>query len=143
MTKRNIEIWTDGSFSSSRSQMGIGILILDSDTEEVLKEISHGYKGGTNNKAEIAAVIIALRCIKEGCNSIVINTDSMLVIGQLSKNWKRNKNIALLKEADKELKRVSKLCPDIQFNHVDGHSGIKYNERVDALAVKGSKLILE
>lgn len=122
--------------------MGIGVLIINSDTGEVLKEISHGYKGGTNNKAEIAAVIVALRCIREKCESVVINTDSMLVIGQLSKDWKRNKNISLLKEADKELKRVRKLCPNVTFQHVKGHSTNELNNRCDTLAVKGSKLIL-
>ena len=138
----NIYIYTDGSYSSSREQMGIGIIIVNANTDEIIREFSHGYKGGTNNKAEIAAVIIGLRLITKPCNSITIKTDSMLVIGWLSKNWKRNKNTSLLKEADKQLKRVKELCPNIIFEHVKGHNGEKYNERCDKLATKASQELI-
>lgn len=121
--------------------MGIGIVITNNG--KIVKEFSYGYKGGTNNKAEIGAVIIGLRFIKEPCDSIIIKTDSMLVIGQLSKGWKRNKNISLLNEADKQLKRVKKLCPSITFEHVKGHADNEINNKCDKLAVKASKAILE
>ena len=133
----DLTLATDGAFSSSRNQMGIGIVILEED--KIIKEFSHGYKGGTNNKAEIAAVILGLRFLTKPFNTLTIITDSQLVIGQLSKNWKRNKNISLLKEADKQLARVSKLCSSIEFKHVKGHNGDPINTRCDMLAVMGSK----
>lgn len=137
----NIHLYTDGAYSSSRSKIGIGIVIVNADTDEIIKQYSKGYENGTNNKAEIAAVIVGLRLITEPCDSITIKTDSMLVIGWLSKNWKRNKNISLLKEADKQLKRVKGICPNVIFEHVKGHNGEKYNEICDKLAVKASQLI--
>ena len=143
---QDITIYTDGSYLSSRGQGGLALVMLENDKK--IKEFSHGYKNTTNNQMEIGAIVIALRMIKEPCNSITIISDSLLAINQIQGLWKRNKNIALLKEADKQMKRVKKLCPKIEFKHVKGHQSddsehTKWNNYVDKLAVKASKAILE
>lgn len=135
-----IRIFTDGAYSSKRDQGGVGIVILDDD-ENIIWQYSNMYKKCTNNQMEIAAIIIALRYIKESNNHIIIYTDSMLVIGWLTKGWKRNKNKKLLAEADKQLERFK----NIEFIHVDGHQKdnsfeTKWNNYVDKLAVKASQL---
>lgn len=121
------------------SQGGAGLVILEGDN--IIQEFGYTYKNATNIKMEVAAVILALRFIKEPYESIVIHTDSQYVIGQATQNWKRNKNKALLSKLDEELKRVKKLCPDIKFEHVKGHADNYWNNYVDAIAVKYSRLM--
>ena len=114
----NVVIYTDGAFSAMRDQGGVGIVILN-EGKKVL-EYSNMYKKTTNNQMELGAVIIALRLIKEPCNSILIYTDSQYVIG---------------------CARVSELCSDIKFSYVKGHNGDHWNEYCDKIAVKASQLI--
>lgn len=132
-------VYTDGAYSSLRDQGGIGIVILKGDKS--ILEYSNMYKRTSNNQMELGAIIIALRMIKESIDSLKIYTDSQYCIGCATKGWKRKKNIPLWNEFDKELNRVKSLCSDIQFIHIKGHSGSKYNEIVDKLAVKASQQI--
>lgn len=135
---------TDGAYSSSRDQGGIGIVFLK-DGEKIL-EYSRMYKKVTNNMMELGAVIIGLRLIKKPIDSLDIVSDSMYVIGCASKGWKRKKNIRLWEEFDKEYSRVSALCPSINWIHTKGHQKddseySKWNNIVDKLAVKASQEI--
>ena len=45
-------------------------------------------------------------------------------------------------EFDKEYSRVSKLSPNIKFQHVKGHADDKWNNYVDKLAVRASQELL-
>ena len=135
----NYTCYTDGAYSSVRDQGGIGILFLK-DGKEVLR-YSNMYKGTSNNQMELGALIIALRMIKGKIDSLTIYTDSQYCIGCATLGWKRKKNKIMWTEFDKQYKRVKQLCPDIQFVHVKGHNGEKYNEIVDKLAVAASQSI--
>ena len=135
----NYTCYTDGAYSSVRDQGGIGILFLK-DGKEVLR-YSNMYKGTSNNQMELGALIIALRMIKGKIDSLTIYTDSQYCIGCATLGWKRKKNKIMWAEFDKQYKRVKQLCPDIQFVHVKGHNGEKYNEIVDKLAVAASQSI--
>ena len=135
----NYTCYTDGAYSSVRDQGGIGILFLK-DGKEVLR-YSNMYKGTSNNQMELGAIIIALRMIKGKIDSLTIYTDSQYCIGCATLGWKRKKNKIMWTEFDKQYKRVKQLCPDIQFVHVKGHNGEKYNEIVDKLAVAASQSI--
>lgn len=131
--------YTDGAYSSIRDQGGIGIIILK-DNQEVLR-YSNMYKRTTNNQMELGAIIIALRMIKGKIDSLIIYSDSQYCIGCAVKGWKRKKNRIMWEEFDKQYGRVKQLCPNIQFIHVKGHNGNKYNELVDKLAVSASQRI--
>lgn len=131
--------YTDGAYSSTRNQGGVGIVILK-DGKEVL-QYSNIYKNTTNNQMELGAIIIALRMIKRKIDSLTIYSDSQYCIGCAVQGWKRKKNKAMWEEFDKQYERVKKLCPDIRFIHVKGHNGNKYNEIVDKLAVSASQRI--
>lgn len=131
--------YTDGAYSSTRNQGGVGIVILK-DGKEVL-QYSNIYKNTTNNQMELGAIIIALRMIKGKIDSLTIYSDSQYCIGCAVQGWKRKKNKAMWEEFDKQYERVKKLCPDIRFIHVKGHNGNKYNEIVDKLAVSASQRI--
>lgn len=135
----NYTCYTDGAYSSVRDQGGIGILFLK-DGKEVLR-YSNMYKGTSNNQMELGALIIALRMIKGKIDSLTIYTDSQYCIGCATLGWKRKKNKIMWAEFDKQYKRVKQLCPNIQFVHVKGHNGEKYNEIVDKLAVAASQSI--
>lgn len=135
----NYTCYTDGAYSSVRDQGGIGILFLK-DGKEVLR-YSNMYKGTSNNQMELGAIIIALRMIKGKIDSLTIYTDSQYCIGCATLGWKRKKNKIMWTEFDKQYKRVKQLCPNIQFVHVKGHNGEKYNEIVDKLAVAASQSI--
>lgn len=131
--------YTDGAFSPTRNQGGIGIIFLKNG-EEVLR-YSNMYKGTSNNQMELGAIIIALRMIKGKIDSLTIYTDSQYCIGCATLGWKRKKNKIMWTEFDKQYKRVKQLCPNIQFIHVKGHNGEKYNDIVDKLAVAASQSI--
>ena len=133
----NYTLITDGAYSSSRDQGGIGIVFLKGD--EKILEYSKMYKRTTNNMMELGAVITGLRFIKKPIDSLTIVSDSMYVIGCATKGWKRKKNVKLWEEFDKQYTRVSELCPNIVFEHVKGHNGDKWNEYCDKLAPTASK----
>lgn len=135
----NIIIYTDGAYSSSRDQGGVGIIILK-DNKKIF-EYYNKYNKCTNNQMELGAIIIALRLIKKEYNSIIIYSDSMYCIGCATLGWQRKKNKSMWIEFDKQLDRVKKLCSDIKFIHVKGHNGNRWNDECDKLAVKASLLI--
>lgn len=142
----NIKIYSDGAYSPLRKQIGIGIVILKDD--KMILKYSKGYVGGSNNQAELGAVIVALRCIKNSINSLEIVTDSQYVIGCATLGWKRKKNQVLWKEFDKQFERVKSLCAtDIVFTHTRGHQtddseNTYWNNECDRLAQQASQALL-
>lgn len=136
----NYECYTDGAYSPSRDQGGVGVVYIRNGVK--LFEYSKGFKKTTNNRMEILAVLVVLKSIKSKIDTLIIYTDSMYVIGCATLGWKRNKNLAMWNMFDSELTRVSKLCPNIQFQHVKGHSNNQWNNYVDKLAVNASQELL-
>lgn len=131
-----IEVYTDGAYSSSRDMGGFAFVVLEN--KEKIYSYFFNEPNTTNNRMEIVAVLKALYWLKETGKlneDIVIYTDSMYVIGSMTKNWKRNKNVDLFNELD----NIYKQFKTIVFMHVKGHSGDKYNELCDKLAVIASQ----
>lgn len=134
-------IYTDGAYSSSRDQGGIGIVVLR-DGEKVFK-YSKAYKKTTNNQMELIAVITALQAIKNPINSLTIYTDSMYVKGCATLGWKRKKNVELWMKFDKAMDRAESLVVNpIQIEHVKGHADNVYNNLCDEIAVQASQELL-
>ena len=134
---------TDGAYSSSRDQGGLGFVFIRDGTK--VFEYSKTVKNTTNNKMELGAIILGLRAIKGSIDSLVIVSDSMYCVGCATKGWKRKKNQKLWEAFDKEYSRVSSLCPDITWKHVKGHQNdssefTKWNNYVDKLAVRASRI---
>ena len=131
-----IKIYTDGAYSSLRDMGGYAFVVLKD--EEKIYSYFFNEPNTTNNRMEITAVLKALYWLKEVGKldeDIIIYTDSMYVIGSMTKNWKRNKNVDLFSELD----NIYKQFKTIVFMHVKGHSGDKYNELCDKLAVIASQ----
>lgn len=132
---------TDGAYSSSRNQGGLGFVFIRDGTK--IFEYSKTVKNTTNNKMELGAIILGLRAIKGSIDSLIIVSDSMYCIGCATKGWKRKKNQKLWEAFDKEYSRVSSLCPNITWKHVKGHQNdssefTRWNNYVDKLAVRAS-----
>lgn len=122
-----IHVWTDGACSGNPGPAGIGVVIIDGDTKRELSE----YLGeGTNNIAELTAILRGLQEITDRKRPVIVYSDSAYSIGLLTQSWKAKAN----KELVQELRTLSKEFPDLRFVKVAGHAGIPLNERVDELA---------
>ena len=128
-----VKIYTDGAYAPSRNKGGWAFVVIKNNKK--IHSSFFGEEETTNNRMEIQAVIEAIIWAKENkLTKIEIFTDSMYVIGTMSKNWKRNKNHDLWEILDELVLNMT-----ISWNHVKGHEGDKYNELCDALAVEASK----
>lgn len=87
----------------------------------------------TNNVEELLALLDGLRALKGPCRVTVV-TDSRNVIGWLSLKFRRNDaGIAFLcAEIEKAVKDAGHMF--VEFKHVRGHTGDKYNELADDVA---------
>lgn len=131
---------TDGAYSSARDQGGAAVVILHNG--EYVTSFSKGFLKTTNNQMEIIAIILALLSVKKPVDKITIITDSMYCIGCATLNWKRKKNVRLWSKFDEIYTHTQKLCPNIEFKHVKGHTGDKWNELADEIAVEASKSLI-
>lgn len=129
------EIYTDGAYSSSRDQGGWAFVVINNN--QIIYKDYEGLLNTTNNRMEIMGVLKALEWVKQNSIPLPIKiyTDSMYVIGTLTKNWKMKKNTDLWEIL---LPLVDK---DIEYLHVKGHNGDKFNEECDKWAVFGSNLL--
>ena len=124
-----IKIYTDGACSINPGMGGWGAIIIFESGEQ--KEISGSELETTNNRMEITAVIKSLELEElKNDDKVKIYSDSTYVINTITKNWKRNTNNDLWDQLDKLLeKRI------VEWEWVKGHSGNKFNEIADNLAV--------
>jgi ribonuclease HI len=122
-----IVVFADGACSGNPGPAGIGIVLVSGPHR---KEISEYIGEGTNNIAEIMAVMRGLELIKDRARPVVVKTDSSYTIGVLSKNWKAKANKELIAQA----RAVVALFATLRFEWVPGHAGVAENERCDELA---------
>jgi ribonuclease HI len=127
-----IIIYADGACSGNPGPAGIGVVMQDGPQR---KELSQFLGQGTNNIAELTAVLEAARVIEQPERPIRFHTDSKYAIGVLSMGWKAKANQALVAQTKQALKRLR----DIELIHVPGHAGVVLNERADVLAVQAVK----
>jgi ribonuclease HI len=134
-----ITIFTDGSSRGNPGPSGYGA-ILQYETHR--KEISGAFRLSTNQRAELTAVIEAIKCLKVKNVTLDIYSDSSYVVNSISKGWvnkwvktnfkdKKNKDLWL------EYLEISK---DYTINMiwVKGHAANPGNNRCDELATAAS-----
>ena len=128
-------IYTDGAYSSSRNQGGWAFVVVQNN--EVIYKEYDGLINTTNNRMEIMGMLKALEWINKNSIPLPIKiyTDSMYVIGTLTLNWKMKKNIDLWQIL------IPLVNKDIEYLHVKGHDGNRFNEECDKWAVFGSHLL--
>ena len=134
-----ITIYTDGACSGNPGTGGWGVVILESNKEDIF--LNGGNDNTTNNRMELTAAIEALKYF-ENMQSITLITDSKYVkdgIQSWIQNWKKNgwktaakkpvKNKELWIELDQLISRHN-----ISWKWVKGHAGNTHNEKADYLA---------
>jgi ribonuclease HI len=125
-----IEIYTDGSCIVKSCSGGWAFVNITRDYA-----VCGGESDTTNNRMELKAVIVALQFMKgDKDTECRITTDSKLVLNCAQKNWKRNANLDMWIEYDKESVGIN-----ITWEWVKGHSGDYYNDLVDKLANEEAK----
>ena len=122
-----VHVWTDGACTGNPGPAGLGVVVLDGDARREHKE----YLGhGTNNIAELTAVLRGLDMLDRTDRPVLVYTDSSYAIGVLSLGWKAKANTELVAEIRDRLGAFD----DVRFVKVPGHAGVRENERCDALA---------
>ena len=98
-----------------------------------------GAEVGSNNTAELTAFAEALRWVlsEGGDSEIVIKTDSQYAGNQATGNWKAKANRELVSHVQNLWNEVSELR-ELSWEHVKAHSGHRWNERADHLAIRAA-----
>ena len=122
-----IQVWTDGACSGNPGPAGLGVVVIDGKERN---EISEYLGEGTNNIAELMAILRGLETIKDRTRPVVVYSDSSYSIDILTKAWKAKKNVELIDE----LRALCRTFSDLRFVKVAGHAGVPLNERCDQLA---------
>ncbi len=138
MTKKLVEIYTDGACSGNPGPGGWGAILRYGENE---RELSGGEKDTTNNRMELMAAIIALETLKEPCE-VSLTTDSKYVMdgitkwifGWKKKNWKKADNKPVLNADLWQRLDAANSRHKVNWNWVKGHAGHIENERCDELA---------
>lgn len=122
-----IIVYADGACSGNPGPSGLGVVIVDGDEKRELSE----YLGrGTNNIAELTAILRAAEALRGRTDPIRIYTDSQYSIGVLTKGWKAKKNPELIRAVKDALAALD----DVEIYYVPGHAGHDLNEHADQLA---------
>jgi len=141
-----IEAASDGACSGNPGPGGWGGLIIFDDNSEI--ELGGSEQNTTNNRMELTAAIKTLEKLKtyKLRENFKFRTDSKYVIEGYTNwifNWKKNgwktssgksvQNLDLWQKIDQL--RINGLI----MEYVKGHSGDKFNDRVDKIATNYSK----
>ena len=135
-----LHVYTDGACSGNPGPGGWAYVIVD--PEDGRNYYDYGPENDTtNNRMELLAVIKALE-ITDSTAELIVYIDSMYVKSGITtwiKSWKNNgwktANRKPVKNQDLWMQLdglVSDRC--IAWQWVKGHSGNKWNEKVDSLA---------
>lgn len=122
-----IQLWTDGACSGNPGPAGLGVFYEHGDE---VRELSEYLGVGTNNIAELTAVLRGLEMVSDPAMPVDLMTDSEYCIGLLGLGWKAKANQELVAR----LREVFARFGDLQLVKVKGHLGVPGNERADALA---------
>ena len=123
----SIVAYTDGACSGNPGPAGLGMVLISGEQRIELSE----YLGtGTNNIAELTAVLRALERAGSPGTPLVIHTDSQYSIGVLTKGWKAKANADLVGS----IRAALAARPGVRLVYVPGHAGVPLNERADELA---------
>ena len=120
--------YTDGACLGNPGPAGLGYVIVGADGRRVQRGEPLGR--GTNNIAELTAILRVLEIHEGSAAPLVIYTDSTYAIGVLTAGWKAKANGELVDAIRRRLARM----PRVRLCKVAGHAGVPENELVDDLA---------
>ena len=145
--RKRVEIFTDGACSGNPGPGGWAALLRYGPHE---KEISGAEAQTTNNRMELVAAIAALEALKEPCE-VDLYTDSEYLrkgmtewIHTWQNNGWRTAGKKPVKNADLWQRLLQAMAPhEVHWHWVRGHAGHAENERVDALARKAMRQLMQ
>jgi ribonuclease HI len=120
--------YADGACVPNPGQAGLGVVIVSPNGSR-----HEGYEflgQGTNNIAELTAVLRACEWLPPNCEPIIY-TDSKYVIGLVHDGHNASRNVELVDEVRKAVSRCG-----ARLVHVRAHSGVELNELADSLAMR-------
>lgn len=124
-----LTIRTDGGSRGNPGPAGIGVVIENAETQEVIETHAKFLGKTTNNQAEYKAVILGLeRAVILGAKEVEVVADSELLIKQARGEY-RVKNPDLQIRFG-ELKAFERQLPRVSYRHVRR----EFNKAADALA---------
>ncbi len=124
----SIVAYTDGACLGNPGPAGLGYVVMYPDGKRIRRGEPIGH--GTNNVAELTAILRVLETVDERGRPLVIHTDSSYSIGVLTRDWKAKANTELIVE----LRDAMKSFAHLELRKVKGHAGNPLNELVDELA---------
>ncbi|MDJ0764791.1 MAG: ribonuclease H [Myxococcota bacterium] len=125
--------YTDGACIGNPGPSGLGYVISYPDGTRV--QAGEPLGTGTNNIAELTAILRVCETACERRIPIVIHTDSEYAIGVLVLGWKAKANRSLIDS----IKQAMGRCMRVELRKVKGHAGVPENELVDRLARKAAQ----
>ena len=125
----NLIIRTDGGSRGNPGPAGIGVVIENADTNEVIETHAKFLGKTTNNQAEYKAVIHGLeRAVVLGAAHVEVVADSELLIKQARGEYRVKNPDLQIRFA--ELKAFERQLPRVSYRHVRR----EFNKAADALA---------
>lgn len=124
-------LYTDGAYSSSTNQGGASFVVVKDGKQAFT--YSKAFKNTTNQRMEIIAVCIALESIKNP-SEVEIVTDSMYVVGTMTKGWKRKANNDLWERLETAASKHR-----VTYTWCKGHANNEFNQTADTLAFNASR----
>lgn len=122
-----IEIWTDGACEPNPGECGCATILIQGSRQ---LRIATYLPYGTNNSAELTAILNGLEALKRTDIPVRVYTDSQYAINVLTGKWCASSNLELVTHIKQKMAGL-----EIDFKWVKAHSGIKYNEMADTMAV--------
>ncbi len=132
--EHTIVVYTDGACSGNPGPAGIGVYM---QRPETTLELSEYIGSGTNNIAELTAILRALEQITEAEQGARIHlyTDSGWSLGVLIGGWKAKTNLELIEAIRAQMERL----PKLELLKIKGHAGHPGNEEADHLATQATR----
>jgi ribonuclease HI len=127
----HVSLFADGSGTTAGNATGIGVTILRGETPWVL--LSEHYPNGTNNTAELMAILRGLQEVGDIRVHVDVYSDSMYALDMASNRKRPKANADLIQRLRYEV-QLRQQYGRVTFNHVFGHSGVTMNELCDELA---------
>ena len=127
-----VHAYTDGASLGNPGPAGAGVVLL---FREHRKEASIYLGVTTNNVAELTGILEALRLVKRRDLPVRVHTDSTYAIGVLDGSYRPKANQELVARIRGEMADFR----DLRLVKVEGHAGVEWNERADALAGQAAK----
>lgn len=130
MVSSTVRVYVDGSCRNNPGPSGIGVVVTDED-DQLLFEGGFYFGIGTNNSAELMAVLQGLEYASKYGKTIIVYTDSAYVNGLLTQGWNAKANAELV--SDVRAAFIGHVMRQIPRCSVSGHA------RADELAKAASR----